>query len=151
MSSTTATYGYGESSFFCNYYCSKWFRKHRMCNWLIKENEFGAVTFWVRYFFRDSILFLVLFSTFSSTFLVIFRYFLEKFFCLFCKSLLPSLTSVNCEGPYFAEGFLHNLCPCFDIVFVPLGLITRTNNKIVEIVAASKCYLITNKKKEFKK
>ena len=61
---------------------------------------------------------------------------------MFCKSLLPFLTFVNCEGPYLVEGFLRNLCPCFDIVFAPLGLITRTSNNIVEIAVTSECYLI---------
>ena len=42
-----------------------------------------------------------------------------------------------CEGPYLLEGFLDNLCPRFIIVFAPLGVITRTNNKVVKIVAAS--------------
>ena len=59
-------------------------------------------------------------------------------------SLLPFLTFVKCEDPYLAEGFLHNLYPCFDIVFAPLGLIRRTSNKIVEIVVTSECYLIIN-------
>ena len=40
------------------------------------------------------------------------------------------------------EGFLHNLCACFDIVFAPLGLITETSNNIVEIAVTSECYLI---------
>ena len=35
-------------------------------------------------------------------------------------------------------------CPCFDIVFAELGVITRTQNKFVEIVAASERYLIVN-------
>ena len=61
---------------------------------------------------------------------------------MFCKSLLPFLTFVNCEGPYLVEGFLRNLCPCFDIVFAPLGLITRTSNNIVEIAVTSECFLI---------
>ena len=140
MSSTTATYGYGVSSFFCNYYCPKWYHKHRICNWLVKGNKFGEDTFWVRYFFRASILSLVLFS----------ETFWKKLACLFCKSLLPFLTFVNCEGPYLTEGFLHNLWPCFDIVFVPLGVITRTNNNIVEIVAASERYLLINYLKKYR-
>ena len=49
---------------------------------------------------------------------------------------------MNCEGPYLAEGFLHTLCPCFDIAFAPLGVITRINNGIVKTVAAQECYLI---------
>ena len=48
---------------------------------------------------------------------------------------------MNYDGPYLVEGFLHNLCPYFDIVFAPLGLITRTNNNIVEIAVTSNCYL----------
>ena len=51
---------------------------------------------------------------------------------------------MNYEGSYLAEGFLHNIFPCFDIVFAPLGVITRTNNKIVEIAATSAYYLIIN-------
>ena len=31
--------------FFCNYYWSKWYQKHRICNWLVEENKFGAATF----------------------------------------------------------------------------------------------------------
>ena len=42
------------------------------------------------------------------------------------------------------EGFLHKLGQCFDIVFAQLGLITRTKNKFVEIVATSEHYLIVN-------
>ena len=49
---------------------------------------------------------------------------------------------MNCEGPYLVEGFLHNLCPCFDIVFTPLELITRTSNNIVEIAVTSECDLV---------
>ena len=58
---------------------------------------------------------------------------------------------------YFSEGFLHNLCPCFDIAFAQLGVIPRTRNKFVEIVAVAERYLIPNhvwnkesKKKPFK-
>ena len=60
---------------------------------------------------------------------------------------------MNYEGPYFAERSLHNLCPCFDIVFAQLGVIPRTRNKLIEIVAAAECYLITNhvKNKESRK
>ena len=104
---------------FCNYYCSNWYHKQRICNWFVKENKFGAATFWVTYFFRACILFLVLFS----------GTFWKKLVRLFCKSLLPFLTFVNCEGPYLAVGFLNNLCPCFDLLFAPLGVITRTNKK----------------------
>ena len=51
---------------------------------------------------------------------------------------------MNCEGLYLAEGFLHNVCPCFGIVFAQLGVITRARTKFVEIVAASEPYLIVN-------
>ena len=51
---------------------------------------------------------------------------------------------MNSEGPYLAEGFLHNPFPCFDIVFTKLEVMTRTRNKFVEIVAASERYLIRN-------
>ena len=56
------------SSFFCNNYCSKWYQKYRICNWLVKENRFGTATFWVRYPFPSPYLF-------SGTF---FRYLLER-------------------------------------------------------------------------
>ena len=50
-------------------------------------------------------------------------------------------------------GFLHNPCPCFDIVFAQLGVIPRTRKKFVEIVAVTECNLITNqvRNKESKK
>ena len=73
---------YSVSSFFCNYYCSKWYQKHRIHNWLVEWNKFGTANFWVRYFFRASILFLVFFS----------ETFWKELVCLFCKSLLPFLT-----------------------------------------------------------
>ena len=44
---------------------------------------------------------------------------------------------MNCEDSYLAEGFFHSLCPCFDIEFAQLGVITRIKNKCVEIVATS--------------
>ena len=63
------------------------------------------------------------------------------------------MTFVNYEGPYIAEGFLRNLCPCFDIAFAKLGVISRTRNKFIETVAVAERYLITNhvKTKESKK
>ena len=51
---------------------------------------------------------------------------------------------MNCEDPYLAEGFLHNLSSCFDIIFAQLRVIARTWNKIAKIVAASECYFIIN-------
>ena len=51
---------------------------------------------------------------------------------------------MNYEGPYLAEGFLHNLYPYFDIAFAQLGVMPRRMNKSVEIVAVAECYLITN-------
>ena len=63
------------------------------------------------------------------------------------------LSQLNYEGPYFAEGFLHNLCPCFDNAFAQLGVTLRTRNRFDEIVAVAVCYLISNhvKNKESKK
>ena len=60
---------------------------------------------------------------------------------------------MNCEGPYFVEGSLHKLCPCFDIVFAQLGVIPRTRNRFTEIVAVAECYFIMThvKNKESKK
>ena len=57
---------------------------------------------------------------------------------------------MNYEGLYFAERFLLNLLPCFDIAFAQLGIIPKTKNKFVEIVAVAECCLITNhvKKKQ---
>ena len=49
---------------------------------------------------------------------------------------------MNCEGLYQVERFIHNLCPCFDIAFTQLGLITRTRIKFVEMVAVSERNLI---------
>ena len=71
-------------------------------------------------------------------------YFWEGIVCLVYKLLLPFLNFVNYKGPYLAEGFLHNLCPCFDIEFARLGIIPTTRNKFVEIVAIAECYLVTN-------
>ena len=131
MISTIATHGYDVSSFFCNYHCSKWYQKHWICNWLVNENKFGAATFWVKYLFPSLCLY-------SGTF---FRDLLERT-GLPVLLLLPFLTFENCESPYLAEGFLHSFCPCFDIVFAPLGLITKTSNKSAEIVVTSGRYLI---------
>ena len=39
---------------------------------------------------------------------------------------------------------------CFDIAFGKLGVIPRTRNKFVEIVAVAECYLITNLEKRIK-
>ena len=52
-----------------------------------------------------------------------------------------------------SQGFLHNLCPCFDIAFAQLGATPRTRNRFDEIVTVSECYLISNhvKNKESKK
>ena len=76
--------------------------------------------------------------------------FWKELVCLIFKSLLTFLTFVNYEGRYFAEGFLLNLRPCFDIAFAQLGVIPRTKNKFVEILAVEECYLITNHVKNIK-
>ena len=54
---------------------------------------------------------------------------------------------------YLVEWFLYNLCRCFHIVLAQLGVIPRTRNKFVEIVAVAECYLIIThvKDKESKK
>ena len=48
------------------------------------------------------------------------------------------------------ERLLHNIGRCYDIVFAQLGVIPRTRNKFVEIVAVAERYLIIThaKKKE---
>ena len=43
-----------ESSFFCNYHCSKWHQKQKVYNKLVTENKSGTDAFWVRYFFQAS-------------------------------------------------------------------------------------------------
>ena len=45
---------------------------------------------------------------------------------------------------------LHNICPCFDIVFAQLGAIPRARNKFVEIVAAAEHYLIITHIKKYR-
>ena len=77
--------------------------------------------------------------------------FWKELVCLIFKSLLTLLIFVNYEGPYFAEGFLLNLRPCFDIAFAQLGVIQKTNNNFVEIVAVAECYLYKNHVKISKK
>ena len=55
------------------------------------------------------------------------------------------------ERPYFAEGFLLNLRPCFHIAFAQLRIIRRTKNKFVEIVVAvADCYYVKNHVKNTK-
>ena len=76
--------------------------------------------------------------------------FWKELVCLIFKSLLTFLTFVNYEGPYFAEGFLLNLRPCFDIAFAQLGVIPRRKSKFVEILAVEECYLIINHVKNIK-
>ena len=45
--------------------------------------------------------------------------FWKELVCIIFELLLPF--QFNCEYPYFAEGLLHNFCPCFNIVFAQLG------------------------------
>ena len=71
--------------------------------------------------------------------------------CSIFKSPLPFLTFMNYKGPYFVDGFLHNLCPCFKIAFAELRVISRTRNKFVEIVTVAKYCLNDVKNKEPKK
>ena len=60
--------------------------------------------------------------------------------CFFYKSLLPFLTFVNCK--VLTETLLHNICPCFDIVFAQLGVIPEARDRFFELVAAAELYLI---------
>ena len=52
-----------------------------------------------------------------------------------------------------SQGFLHNLCPFFDIAFAQLGATPRARNRFDQIVTASEYYLISKhvKNKESKK
>ena len=99
----------------------------------------GETIFWVRCFFRP--------SSFSGHIL----YGSNKF--VFFINPYSFLTFVNGEGPCLAEGFLHTLCPCSNIVFAQLGVIPRTRKKLVETVAVAERYLIITqvKNKESKK
>ena len=98
---------------------------------LVKGNKFKAAIFWSK----------VLFSSLYPFPVRFWKTFWTGLVCLFYKLLLPFLTFMNCEGPYLAEGFLHNLSSYFGIVFAQLGVITRTRNKIVKI---SECYFTIN-------
>ena len=44
---------------------------------------------------------------------------------------------MNYEGRYTVEEFVHNFCPCFEIVSAHLGVITEANNDFAEIVVGS--------------
>ena len=73
------------SSFFCNYYCSKWYNKHRICNWSVKKKARIG-------YFLSKVIFPSLYpfsGNFSETFW-------KELVCLFCKSLLSFLTFMNC-------------------------------------------------------
>ena len=65
--------------------------------------------------------------------------FWKELVCLNFKSLLTFLSFVIYKVLYFADGFLLNLGPCFDIAFTQLGVIPRTKNKFVETVAVAEC------------
>ena len=60
---------------------------------------------------------------------------------------------MNYEGPYLVKGYLYNFYPFFDDPFAELGVITRTSNMFLEVLAVSECYLIIThvKNKEIKK
>ena len=60
---------------------------------------------------------------------------------------------MNYEGPYLVKGYLYNFYPFFDNAFAELGVITRTSNKFLEVVAVAEGYLIIThvKNKEIKK
>ena len=74
------------------------------------------------------------------------RYFLERT-SLFYKSLLPVLTFVTCEVPYLADGFLHKLCPCFDILFAQSEVTPRNKFVVIVAVAINYCYNYNLRKK----
>ena len=65
---------------------------------------------------------------------------ITSLFVLYIATTL--LSFANYEGPQLVEGFLHNLCPCFDIVFAQVGVIPKTRNNSVEIVAVAERYLV---------
>ena len=67
--------------------------------------------------------------------------FWKELYCLFHKSLLPSVTFVN--SIVLNEKFLHHLCLCSDIVFAQLEVIARKRNNFAEIATVAECYLIT--------
>ena len=85
-------------------------------------------------------------GTFSE-FLRTFTFWKELVF-LFYNSLLPFSTFANCK--VLTERLLHNICPCFHIVFAHLGVILRARNKFVEIVAAAEHYLIITHIKKYR-
>ena len=73
-------------------------------------------------------------------------------FWLRCFFRASFLNFVKCEDPYLAEGFVHNLCLYFDIIFAQLGFILTTRIKFVEITAVGERYwTTTHLKKEWKK
>ena len=115
------TQWFSENSFFLYFLLLNLIRNMEyLISWLQKIS-LELATFWVRYFLR----------TYT---------FWKELVCLIFKSLLPFITFVNYQGPYFAEGFLHNLCPCFHIAFAQLD----SRNKLFEILAVAECYFITN-------
>ena len=63
---------------------------------------------------------------------------------------------MNYEGSYLVKGFLYislHFYPFSDNAFAELGVLTRTSNKFLVVVAVAECYLITThvKSKETKK
>ena len=69
--------------------------------------------------------------------------FWKELVCFF-KLLLLFLILVNYEGPYLVGRFHQNLCPCLDIAFAELKVISRTRNKFVGRVAVAECFLIVS-------
>ena len=108
-----------ESFFFCICHWSKWYQKQRIFNQLVIK-----ATFWVRYFFR----------VFTDI------YFLEKS-SLFVLEIATTFFNLH-ELQRSSEKLLHNIWPCFNIVFARLGVIPRARNRFAEVVAAAERYLI---------
>ena len=99
MSSTTATHSYGVSSFsviiiaqsdaISIEYVIGRLKNISLEQLLFEERNFSESLSLSWYFFSEA--------------------FWKRLVCMLCKSLLISLTFVNCEGLYLTEGFLHNL------------------------------------------
>ena len=105
---------------------------------MVSQNKSGAVNFGVKHFFGA--------SSFYGLLLFEKNWFLSSMNCYYLSYLLWI-------AKVLTEGFLHNLCPCFDIVFAQLGVIPRTRNRSAEVAAVVERYLIIThlKNKESKK
>ena len=57
---------------------------------------------------------------------------------------------MNFKNLYLGEGFLNDLCPCSILCLRNLGVIPRTKNRFVEIVAVAERYLIMTHVKKYR-